>query len=259
MTRILGIDCSLFKASAALVEADRVLAEDCSTDNFVGAEALLGLIHRVIVSPFEAIAVIAGPGSYTGIRSSIATAQGLAYSLKVPIFAVPLFECVAHYVSISLKRMFPNSSFSILVSTRANKAEYFCSGYVCSPDNNTTQGRVSEVFPCTSIAQEAFANSQYGFPAGNPSELIKCEARDGYWSVMATGIETKILLSNASLAALFLANRSDNHRGEANFKLEHLHCKELKPIYGKGVQAKTIAERMISNIPGNLPGIKPSS
>ena len=44
----------------------------------------------------DAFAVIAGPGSFTGLRIGIAAIQGLAYSAKKPCIAVPALEAMAY-------------------------------------------------------------------------------------------------------------------------------------------------------------------
>ncbi|HRG02894.1 MAG TPA: tRNA (adenosine(37)-N6)-threonylcarbamoyltransferase complex dimerization subunit type 1 TsaB [Paludibacteraceae bacterium] len=69
-----------------------------------------GLNHAAMLSPFvqqaigkmnelhlkpEAIAVSAGPGSYTGLRIGVSTAKGLCYGYKIPLIAVGTLEILA--------------------------------------------------------------------------------------------------------------------------------------------------------------------
>lgn len=54
-------------------------------------DRLLGL-NRLEVKDLKLIAVSAGPGSFTGLRIGMATAKGLAQTLKIPLVGVPTME-----------------------------------------------------------------------------------------------------------------------------------------------------------------------
>jgi tRNA threonylcarbamoyladenosine biosynthesis protein TsaB len=43
----------------------------------------------------KAVAVSAGPGSYTGLRIGAATAKGIAYANNIPLLAVPTLQAIA--------------------------------------------------------------------------------------------------------------------------------------------------------------------
>jgi tRNA threonylcarbamoyl adenosine modification protein YeaZ len=49
----------------------------------------------------HAIAVVQGPGSFTGLRVGIATAKVMAYALQIPILAIDTLEVIAQQVSDS--------------------------------------------------------------------------------------------------------------------------------------------------------------
>lgn len=97
----LGIDTASQTVSVAVLEGDRVLAErrwrletTTSRELLAGIEAVLhdaGIDRDAI----EAIAVDVGPGAYTGLRSGVATAQGLALGLGVPLAGVGRLEADA--------------------------------------------------------------------------------------------------------------------------------------------------------------------
>ena len=97
----LGIDTAADNASLALLDGDRVVAEHAwhveTTMSLELLEALDGLLARAGVTRQEIarIAVCAGPGQYGGLRTGIATAQGLALGLGVPLAGVGRLEADA--------------------------------------------------------------------------------------------------------------------------------------------------------------------
>jgi tRNA threonylcarbamoyladenosine biosynthesis protein TsaB len=65
------------------------------------AEALMPQVGRVLAAAggiagagLEAIAVVAGPGSFTGLRVGIAGAQGLGLALSIPVIGLNAFDIV---------------------------------------------------------------------------------------------------------------------------------------------------------------------
>jgi tRNA threonylcarbamoyladenosine biosynthesis protein TsaB len=99
--RILSIDTATPFASAALVADGRILAECLISGQKNHSERLLQIVETlfdwtgIARASIDCIAVSIGPGSFTGLRVGISTAQGLAFSLDKPLAGVPTLEVVA--------------------------------------------------------------------------------------------------------------------------------------------------------------------
>lgn len=63
----------------------------------------LTLLTGTSLHELDAVAVSAGPGSYTGLRVGMATAKGLCYALKIPLISVNTLKIMAHAAIKQLK------------------------------------------------------------------------------------------------------------------------------------------------------------
>ena len=100
--KILAMDSSGLVASVALV-CDGVMTAEYTT-NFkkTHSQTLLPMIDEIVtmtgisLQQIDAIAVAAGPGSFTGLRIGSSTAKGLGLALKKPLISVPTVEGIAY-------------------------------------------------------------------------------------------------------------------------------------------------------------------
>jgi tRNA threonylcarbamoyladenosine biosynthesis protein TsaB len=103
--RVLALDTSTLTASVAVVrvvpgDAPEVLAEgDADTGN--ASEQLMPLVAELMeragmrMADLDAVAVGAGPGSFTGLRIGLATAKGLAFAADKPLWLVSSLGALA--------------------------------------------------------------------------------------------------------------------------------------------------------------------
>lgn len=104
--KILALDSSGLVASVAVVEGDafgsNLLAEYTVNYKKTHSQTLLPMLDEIVkmieldLSTVDAIAVAAGPGSFTGLRIGSATAKGLGLALDKPLIAIPTVDALAY-------------------------------------------------------------------------------------------------------------------------------------------------------------------
>jgi len=95
MDVILTLDAALAGCSVGLVSGGRVIAERGDAQ---GQAQALPLLARAVLEALpapSALAVTVGPGSFTGLRASLALAHGIALGRGLPILGVTVGEAIA--------------------------------------------------------------------------------------------------------------------------------------------------------------------
>jgi tRNA threonylcarbamoyladenosine biosynthesis protein TsaB len=99
--KILALDSSGLVASVAVVSEDQLLAEYTINHKKTHSQTLLPMLDEIVkmieldIKDIDAIAVAAGPGSFTGLRIGSSTAKGLGLALDKPIIPVPTVDGLA--------------------------------------------------------------------------------------------------------------------------------------------------------------------
>jgi len=104
--KILALDSSGLVASVAVVESNgfdsSLLAEYTVNYKKTHSQTLLPMLDEIVqmteldLESVDAIAVAAGPGSFTGLRIGSATAKGLGLALNKPLVAVSTLDGLAY-------------------------------------------------------------------------------------------------------------------------------------------------------------------
>ncbi|MBO5389505.1 MAG: tRNA (adenosine(37)-N6)-threonylcarbamoyltransferase complex dimerization subunit type 1 TsaB [Lachnospiraceae bacterium] len=100
--KILGMDSSGLVASVAVVENDILVAEYTVNHKKTHSQTLLPMLDEVVrmteldLDSIDAIAVAAGPGSFTGLRIGAATVKALGLALDKPVVSVPTCHGLAY-------------------------------------------------------------------------------------------------------------------------------------------------------------------
>lgn len=128
--RILALDTSGPRAAVALcdvAEVCTVLAEAEAAMERGQAEALLPMVAEVMAKAgadwpaIDRIAVVSGPGSFTGVRIGIAAARGLALASKRPAVGIVALEALFHDL--------PPQDGPIAIVLDARKEQVYCAAY----------------------------------------------------------------------------------------------------------------------------------
>jgi len=108
MMRVLALDTTTRGGSVAVVDDDRVIAEQGGDQARSHAERLpdeiLAIVaaHQVPLDSVDFFAVASGPGSFTGLRIGIATVQGFAFVKGRGVVGISALEALAHCASVGL-------------------------------------------------------------------------------------------------------------------------------------------------------------
>ena len=111
--KLLALESSGLVASAAIVEDDVLIAEYTTDFKKTHSQTLLPMVDEIVkmtetdLSTIDAVAVSAGPGSFTGLRIGAATAKGLCLALGKPIIAVPTLDALIYGAGETEKLVVP--------------------------------------------------------------------------------------------------------------------------------------------------------
>jgi tRNA threonylcarbamoyl adenosine modification protein YeaZ len=99
--RLLAVDAALARCSAAVMLDGRVAAERVAAGGRGHGAVLAPMVCAVLAeagcaaAALDGVAVTVGPGSFTGLRSAIALAQGIALAAGCPVVGVTTAEALA--------------------------------------------------------------------------------------------------------------------------------------------------------------------
>ena len=136
MALILSIDTAMSKAGIALSKNGEILAILENTEQKEHAAWLHQAVQDILqttgyhMRDLQAVAVSAGPGSYTGLRVGMAAAKGFCYALNIPLIA----EDTLRVMAFAAKDQTPDTHL-LCPMIDARRMEVFTALY----DHNMTQ------------------------------------------------------------------------------------------------------------------------
>ena len=228
--KILALETSAKAVSAAVSEDGKILCSGYQDTGLTHSRTLMPIVEHILkntgltVADMDAIAVAAGPGSFTGIRIGVAAAKGLAFAADKPAVGVSTLAAMARNVA-------------------------FCDGLViCAMDARRQQvynalfeakdGQLTRLTPDRAIALEDLAEELRSDP--RPKTVVGDGARLCFAHLTEAGISCRLapaqlVMQNAMSVAL------EAEAMAAEGKL--VSAQALEPVYVRPAQADRLRQK----------------
>ena len=98
---ILAFETSAKSCSVALHDGQKLLAESYQNSGLTHSQTLMVMAEDLLkvcgktADDVTALAVAAGPGSFTGVRIGVAAAKGFAWGAELPVYGVSTLQAMA--------------------------------------------------------------------------------------------------------------------------------------------------------------------
>ena len=194
--------------------------------------AILALLAEagIALGDLQAIAFGRGPGSFTGLRTACAVAQGLAFGANqgagIPVLPVDTLMALAEEARVQSQSLHPNplpveEAINITALLDARMDEMYVQRYACIQGVLTTLGNCQLIRPEHLMAE---SNTLY---AGNVFEVYRSRLPDGLNSLTCLPTATAMLRLAPQLTASGLCVPAD----------------QALPLYVRDKVAQTSKER----------------
>ncbi len=135
---LLAFETSAKAGSVALLNDEKLLGESYQNTGLTHSQALMSMAQALIEScghtpkDIQAVAVAAGPGSFTGVRIGVAAAKGFAWGAELPCYGVSTLEAMVLQLGIYQGYVLPvmdarrEQVYNALFHVRQGKPERLC-------------------------------------------------------------------------------------------------------------------------------------
>ncbi len=142
---VLALDTATEACSVALLKGDELIGRSAE-GGLSHAQEILGMVEAVLaeaqlsLSMLDGIAASIGPGAFTGVRISVAVAQGLAFGAGLPVVPVTTLEALA----LQLLR---RGAAHALACLDARMGEVYWGCFAAHPQRGLAATNTAEVAP----------------------------------------------------------------------------------------------------------------
>jgi tRNA threonylcarbamoyladenosine biosynthesis protein TsaB len=237
--RVLALDAATEACSVALLLDGEVIVRSIESGKS-SSQQVLRLIGEVTaeaqvsLSMLDGIAASIGPGAFTGVRISVAVAQGLAFGASLPVVPVTTLEALA--LQVLAGQVLGGEQGSAIACLDARMGEVYWGGFTADAARGVIELALPQVGSPASVALALSSGRYLGIGRGFSAypELARIP-----------GIE----VSPQNLVALPNA-REFARLGALRLKLGGgLDPADLKPLYLRDKVALTEAERAAQSQP----------
>ena len=228
--KILALETSAKAVSAAVSEDGKILCSCYQDTGLTHSRTLMPIVEHILkntgltVADMDAIAVAAGPGSFTGIRIGVAAAKGLAFAADKPAVGVSTLAAMARNVA-------------------------FCDGLViCAMDARRQQvynalfeakdGQLTRLTPDRAIALEELAEELRSAP--RPKTVVGDGAKLCLAHLTAAGIPCRLAPAHLVMQnAMSVALEAEAMAAEGKL----VSAQALEPVYLRPAQADRLRQK----------------
>ena len=234
---ILAFDCASSACSVSAAINGEIKASILLNEGLTHSLTLLPSIEKVLkkaeitVDELSAIAVTAGPGSFTGLKIGVATAKGLAFKNNIPCIALSSMTVLAY----SQKDYFlGNKEGIICTSLDARRNMLYNALFICK-DGKITRKTPDRQISASDLKEELSKETLPILLTGDGAHIIEGLLKE----------------ANLTFSIVSEENRNINaiYEIDAIFKKEGiiLTAKDLVPEYIRPSQAERELKEKISN------------
>ena len=135
---ILAFETSAKAGSVALLDGENLLAESYQNTGLTHSQTIMTMAENMLKScgytpqEVQAVAVAAGPGSFTGVRIGVAAAKGFAWGAELPCYGVSTLEAMVLNLGVHDGYVLPvmdarrNQVYNALFRVQKGKMERLC-------------------------------------------------------------------------------------------------------------------------------------
>ena len=148
--KLLAIESSGMSAGCAYLEDGRLISEYYMNSRLTHSVTLLPMVSEMQktagfeLKDLDAIAVSAGPGSFTGLRIGAAAAKGLGLALEIPIVGVSSLKAMAFNV--------PAPGVLLCPLMDARRGQVYAAAYVYAEEENN----LNAILPDEALSIDAY-------------------------------------------------------------------------------------------------------